>query len=245
MIFAAGLGTRLKPLTDSMPKALVPVAGVPLLQHVILKLAHAGFNQIVINVHHFPDMIIDFLRKNDNFGLSVSVSDERNLLLDTGGGIRKASSFFDDGQPFLVHNVDILSNVDLAAFYQYHLQHKADVTLLTSWRQTQRYLLFDKETLQLHGWENTATGQTKSPYPDFNPAAYRQLAFSGIHVISPSVFPLMQSYPEVFPIMDFYLQQCRQLNIVAYPDKDLQMVDVGKLFALDQAEQFVQTHPNV
>ena len=143
MIFAAGLGTRLKPLTDSTPKALVAVAGKPLLEHVINKLKKAGFDEILINVHHFPDQIIDFVKEHHNFGIRIEFSDERHCLLDTGGGIRKASEFFNDGQPFLVHNVDILSNVDLEALYQFHLNEMPLATLVVSERETSRYLLFD------------------------------------------------------------------------------------------------------
>ena len=132
MIFAAGLGTRLKPLTDTLPKALIPIAGKPLLEHVILKLKAAGFDEIIVNIHHFPDQIIDFLKANDNFGIRIEVSDERNQLLDTGGGIKKVASFFDDGKPFLVHNVDILSNIDLQKLYSQHLQTNSLATLVVS-----------------------------------------------------------------------------------------------------------------
>lgn len=238
MIFAAGLGSRLKPITDSIPKALVPVGDKTLLQHVIDKLADSGFRDIVINVHHFSGQIVDFLKSNDNFGLNIAVSDETGQLLDTGGGIKNAAALLNDGEPFLVHNVDILSNVDLTRLYKSHVQSGADVSLLTSWRETQRYLLFDQD-YRLVGWENIATGQTKSPYPDFKPDGYRQYAFSGIHVISPSVFPFMLSYPDVFPIMDFYLQQADKLHIRAYPLDDLRLVDVGKLYSLQQAEDFL------
>ena len=241
MIFAAGMGTRLKPMTDTMPKALVPVEGKPLLRYVIEKLAKSGFDELVINVHHFGDQIIDYLARNHNFGLHIEVSDERGNLLDTGGGIKKAAHFFDDGKPFLVHNVDIFSSADLAGLYQYHLDHHADVTLLSSPRTTTRYLLFDEEE-RLNGWINTQTGETKSPYPDFKPSRFHQLAFSGIHVISPSVFPLMDSFPEKFPIMDFYLRMADRLRIVACPDAHLELLDVGKLFALNDASLFVKKY---
>ncbi len=142
MIFAAGLGSRLKPLTDTMPKALVPVAGRPMLEHVILKLKASGFTEIVINIHHFGEQIIDFLKANDNFGLTIHISDEREQLLDTGGGVRKACTFFEHSdEPFLVHNVDILSDVDLKELYDYHLQNGSVATLLVSRRKTSRYLL--------------------------------------------------------------------------------------------------------
>src|ERR1035437_9615569 len=134
MIFAAGLGTRLKPVTDNLPKALVPIAGKPLLEWVILKLKAAGFDEIIVNVHHFPNQIIDFLKGNDNFGIRIEISDESDSLLDTGGGIRNAAWFFDDGKPFLIHNVDILSNVDLKALYHQHLRTNSLATLVVSKR---------------------------------------------------------------------------------------------------------------
>ena len=157
MIFAAGLGSRLKPLTDNMPKALVPVAGKPMLEHVILKLKEAGFDQIVINIHHLGQQIIDFLQANNNFGVKIYISDERDYLLDTGGGIKKAALFLQGDEPFLVHNVDILSNVDLKQLYQQHVNNNALATLLVSQRQTSRYLLFNQEN-KLCGWRNHATG---------------------------------------------------------------------------------------
>src|SRR5664280_1226211 len=160
MIFAAGLGTRLKPVTDNLPKALVPIAGKPLLEHVILKLKSAGFDEIIVNIHHFPDQIIDFLKANNNFSIRIEVSDERNLLLDTGGGIRRAAWFFDDEKPFLVHNVDILSNVDLKELYQQHLRSNSLATLVVSKRDTFRYLLFNDDN-RLCGWINEKTGETK------------------------------------------------------------------------------------
>ena len=161
MIFAAGLGTRLKPLTDRIPKALVPVNGIPMLQHVILKLKQAGFTEIVINIHHFGEQIIDFLQAHQNFGITIHISDEREELLDTGGGIKKAIPFFSGNEPFLVHNVDILSDTDLKALYDYHQQSTNDATLLVSQRETSRYLLFDKDNARLCGWINKQTLQTK------------------------------------------------------------------------------------
>lgn len=156
MIFAAGLGTRLKPLTDHMPKALVPVAGRPMLEHVILKLKAAGFNELVINIHHFGEQILDFLRANQNFGLTIHISDERDCLLDTGGGIRKAEPFFRGNEPFLVHNVDILSDTDLKALYEYHRQSGNDATLLASRRK--RYAIFCSTMKNA-----SADGSTKIP----------------------------------------------------------------------------------
>ena len=192
MIFAAGLGTRLKPITDTMPKALVPVGGEPLLQRVLLKLKDAGFERVVINVHHFAEQIVCFLRAKDMFGMDIHISYERDMLLETGGGIKKASSLFDASSPFLIHNVDILSNVDLADFYE--RAHDCDALLLVSERKTKRYLLFNDE-MNLIGWTNIETGQVKSPFEDIKAMdidalkrQYKLFAFSGIHVFSPSLF---------------------------------------------------------
>lgn len=238
MIFAAGLGTRLKPLTDTMPKALVPIAGKPLLEHIILKLKSAEFDEIIINVHHFADMIIDFLRNNNNFGIRIEISDERNLLLDTGGGIKNASWFFDDNKPFLVHNVDILSNIDLKDLYAKHVQTNSLATLVVNKRDTFRYLLFD-ENLKLCGWINKKTGETK-PALLSNPSEYNELAFSGIQVLSPKVFELMKQQENKFSIIDFYLANLSSGKITAYIPNNYKMLDVGKLDVLEEAEKFVQ-----
>lgn len=237
MIFAAGLGTRLKPLTDSMPKALVPIAGKPLLEHVILKLIAAGFDEIIVNVHHFPDQIIDFLKSNNNFGIRIEVSDERDFLLDTGGGIRKAAWFFDDGNSFLVHNVDILSTADLGALYHQHLRTNSLATLMVSRRDTFRYLLFNGD-LRLKGWVNEKTGETK-PIDLKKSQLYNKLAFSGIQVLSPQVFELMQKFEPRFSIMDFYLENASEQLISGYVQQDYKMLDVGKLNILDEADLFV------
>lgn len=237
MIFAAGLGTRLKPLTDTLPKALVPIAGKPLLEHVILKLKSAGFEEIIVNVHHFPDQIIDFLKVNNNFGIRIEVSDERDLLLDTGGGIRKAAWFFDDGKPFLVHNVDILSNVDLQALYNQHLRTNALATLVVSKRDTFRYLLFD-DNFRLNGWVNEKTGETK-PADLKDSEKFQKLAFSGIQVLSPAVLDLMETLEPKFPIMDFYLSNASTQVISGFVPYNYSMLDVGKLDVLDEAEKFV------
>ena len=188
MIFAAGLGTRLKPLTDHMPKALVPVAGKPMLEHVIGKLKAAGFNEIVINVHHFANQIIDFLKEKNNFGIQIWISDETEELLDTGGGIKKAAHFFDE--PFLVHNADILSNVDLRTLYEHHLTSGNDATLLVSPRKTVRYLLFNDGN-RLCGWVNKDTLQTKPEGFVYQPEVQKEYAFGGIHIISPTLFNYM------------------------------------------------------
>lgn len=239
MLFAAGLGTRLKPLTDTMPKAMVSIAGKPLLEHVIIKLKESGFDEISINVHHFADQIIDFIKEKNNFGIRIEISDERELLLETGGGIKKAAAFFDDGNPFLVHNVDILSDVDLSLFYANHIQQNAMASLLVSKRETSRYLLFDEDK-NLKGWINEKTGETKSPLTDFNPALYSKYAFAGVHIISPSIFEWMNGWNGKFSIIDFYLSIADKTSIKGYCPQVLNMIDVGKLDSLEQAEEFVQ-----
>ena len=237
MIFAAGLGTRLKPLTDSMPKAMLPVAGKPLLQHVVEKLKAAGFDEIVINVHHFAEQIIGFVRKNNSFGIRIEFSDERDKLLDTGGGIKKASWFFDDNKPFLIHNVDILSNIDLKNLYEKHLLNRAHASLVVNERETSRYLLFDQNN-HLQGWINEKTGEIKSPISDLNLQKFRKLAFSGIHILQPALLRYMNDFPDKFSIIDFYLSLCHRENIEGVvPDNNPILLDVGKTDALEKAGQ--------
>ena len=238
MIFAAGLGTRLKPLTDSIPKALVPINGKPLLQHIIEKLKNNGFDEIIVNIHHFPELIIDFLKQNDNFGIRIEVSDERDELLDTGGGIRKAAWFFDDEKPFLVHNVDILSNLDLKKLYKQHTSTNSLATLVVSKRDTFRYLLFD-DNKRLCGWINEKTGEVK-PKGISDITGFNKLAFAGIQVLSPKIFDLMKTLDPKFPIMDFYLTNAEKEKISGFVPNDFKMMDVGKLDVLDEAERFVE-----
>ena len=237
MIFAAGLGTRLKPLTDSIPKALIPIAGKPLLEHVLLKLKAAGFTEIIVNIHHFPELILDFLKSNNNFGIRIEVSDERDLLLDTGGGVRNARWFFDDDKPFLVHNVDILSNLDVRKLVDEHINSGSMATLVVSKRDTFRYLLFNNDN-RLCGWINEKTGETKPSGID-NITGYNKLAFAGIQVLSPAIFNLMENSNPVFPVMDFYLSIAREHILKGYTPVDFHMMDVGKLDVLDEAERFV------
>lgn len=240
MIFAAGLGTRLRPLTDNMPKALVQVGGKPMLEHVILRLKQSGFDEIIVNIHHFGDQIIDFLKANQNFGIRIEISDERGALLDTGGGIKKARHFLDGNEPFLVHNADILSQVDLRDFYQRHIANGADATLLVSPRQTARYLLFD-EGLNLHGWINKSTGEVRPAGFEYRNGAYNELAFGGIHVISPSLFRYMEGndWEGKFSIIPFYLSVCGEARIQGYPLSDVPWFDIGKPETLALAEDFL------
>ena len=236
MIFAAGLGTRLKPLTDHMPKALVPVAGKPMLEHVINKLIAAGVDGIVINVHHFAQQIIDFLKEKDNFGIQIWISDETGELLETGGGIKKASPYFNE--PFLVHNADILSNLDLKAMYDFHIASGNDATLLVSPRKTARYLLFNEDN-KLCGWVNKETLQTKPEGFVYQPEIQKEFAFGGIHIISPSLFNYMEEWTGKFSIIDFYLQTCQKAQLGGYIKEDLQLIDIGKLDTLTKAEEFI------
>lgn len=238
MIFAAGLGTRLKPITDTMPKALVPVGGQPLLCWVLRKLQSVHVDRVVVNVHHFAQQIVDFLEENPPEGIEVRISDESQQLLETGGGIKQARPLFDPSEPVLIHNVDILSNARLDALYAL----AADAVLLVSDRPSSRRLLFDDD-LRLVGWRNMNTGEVRSPHPWVKEAdgnnRLRRLAFSGIHLFSPALFSLMEEWPQRFPIIDFYLQACARHDIRAVVQHDLQLLDVGKLDSLDQASAFI------
>ena len=239
MIFAAGTGSRLKPYTDHIPKALIPIDGKPMLEHIILKLKAAGFTEIIINVHHLGEQIIEFLADKDNFGITIHISDERDYLLDTGGGIKHAAQFLQGDEPFLVHNVDIISNVDLKALYQHHLDTNPLATLLVSKRDTSRYLLFNKEN-KLSGWRNKETGEVKSYYPDFDPSIHNEFAFNGIHVISPQIFEWMDEWTGKFSIINFYLAVCAKTPIQAFEQADLRILDIGKPDALELAQDFIK-----
>ncbi len=245
LIFAAGLGTRLKPLTDTMPKAMVPVNGKPLVQILIEKLKSIGVTEIVINVHHFAQQIIDFVEANDSFGIDIKFSDETDMLLETGGGLKKAARLFSNDKPILVHNVDILSNADLLSLYN----NATSTTLLVSQRNTQRYLLFDKDD-RLVGWTNIATGEVKSPFPEIKAlennsqqstvnCQLNKYAFSGIQVFHPSLLPLMDSWQGKFSIIDFCLSICDKVDIKCHFDPQLQLLDVGKLDSIVKAEEFL------
>ncbi|MBR2493259.1 MAG: nucleotidyltransferase family protein [Paludibacteraceae bacterium] len=237
-IFAAGLGTRLKPLTDTMPKALVPVGGKPLLYHVIEKLKSAGIKKIVINIHHFGEMIIEYVKENNNFGIEIVFSDERQMLLETGGAIKHAVDLLGD-EPFLIHNVDILSNVDIKALINAHTESNSAATLLVSKRNSTRALLFSSDG-NLTAWTNKTTGEVKTPYSDIEISNLNEFAFSGIHIFSPRLFKYFGAYPEKFSIIDFYLNTCKEEKIKAYTQTNLQLLDVGKLDSLEKAEEFCE-----
>lgn len=240
-ILAAGLGTRLKPLTDTTPKALIPVLGTPLIEILIKRLIANGCDEAVVNVHHFAQQIVDFLQEKHHFGITIHISDESAQLLETGGAIKKAGRLFSDDSPFLVHNVDILHHLDLQAFYRQYA-HQAEAVLLVSQRDTQRYLLFNDKD-ELVGWTNIKTGEVKTPFDEVraNAGAYRRLAFSGIHIFSPSLLPDMDAWGDRFSIIDFYLQACATHRIMGV-EKNLPLVDVGKLDTLHAAEAFLNSN---
>ena len=231
MIFAAGLGTRLRPITDALPKALVPIKGHPLLEIAILRLKAAGCRDIIVNIHHFGQQIIDFLQRNDHFGINIQVSDERDLLLDTGGGLKKAAWFLRD-EPFLLTNADAITNLDLHKFYQTHLKNDALATLAVRQRESSRYFLFNP-TGQLCGWRNEKTGETRLSRAEDN---LQHLCFSGIHAISPRIFDFFPKDQSVFSIIDTYLSAATSERIVAYPHNEDIWMDVGKIPQLELAE---------
>ena len=242
MIFAAGLGTRLKPLTDTMPKALVPVDGHPLIEIVSRKLLRSGFDSAVVNVHHFADQVEDWCKRQD--WMQFSISDERAMLLETGGAILHARKLLEGSGNFLIHNVDVLTNADLRSFAQCH-RPDALATLLVSPRKTSRYFLFNPDTMRLAGWTNTNTGETVMADPTLTKEDCISLGFSGIHILSERVFPLMERYavdkpaPARFSIRDFYLSVAGQHPIYGVNVESFRMLDVGKPDALAMAHDFL------
>ena len=233
MIFAAGLGPRLKPLTDTMPKALVPLADKPLLQWQVEKLHDAGITDIIVNVHHFPDQIIDTVRANQGWGCNITISDERDMLLDTGGGLKKAIRLLMDNEPILACNVDILSNIDIPSLIARYAESGIS-QLVVSDRQTQRYLCFDAQNT-LCGWTNIKTGELKGKDG-------RHLAFSGMQILSPEAQTLLrQMSRDKFSLIDFYLHVMDKLPLQAYIPSDYQMMDVGKIDQIEEAERFAES----
>ena len=250
MIFAAGLGTRLKPYTDDRPKAMVEVAGSPMIAHQLLRLRTAGFRRVVINVHHYASQIIDYVNAHNGFGLDVVLSDERGQLLDTGGGIRKALPLFGTEHPVLIHNVDIFSNIDLTVLYNRHQTGNAEASLLVSQRNTSRYFVLDKQD-NLVALKNMQTGEVRTSHEskrealtalDGDDEELRLRAFAGIHVISPSLFPLLEKGDEVFSITNFYWQQAatRRIRGIEAPD-GFRWVDAGKPEALAKAAEIANS----
>lgn len=261
MIFAAGLGTRLRPLTDNLPKALAPLAGKTLLYYVIMRLHDSGVDKFVVNVHHFPDKIISYIHDIPEFAeLDIAISDERDLLRETGGGVRYASGLLSDG-PFMVHNVDIVSNLDIR-WMESQVKPDAVSSLLVSQRKTQRYLLFDDD-MRLVGWTNIATGEVKSPYRHIKVPDCHKFAFGGVHLMSneifesfdaidasPEKYPLYNACGDIvgdsqnalgrrFPIMDYYLRAAAEYPFYGIAPDNLTLIDAGKPESLTAAEQFV------
>ncbi len=266
LIFAAGLGTRLRPLTNDRPKALVEVNGITLLEVAIRRLIAAGCREMMVNVHHFAEQVIDFIEKNRQFGVQITISDERDLLLDTGGGLKKAAWFFDDGHPFLVCNADVLTDIDLAHFYQKHLESNSIATLAVRRRSSSRYFLFD-EKMHLCGWQNAKTGEEKFAVgsgqlavgPDKGRAhftetvhpssliphtSYLPFAFSGLHAISPALFNWMPAGEGPFSIIDVYLEAAQTGLVFGYDHSADEWLDVGKPEALPAAAEFLKKNRN-
>jgi len=236
MILAAGLGTRLRPLTNDRPKALVEVAGRTLLEITLSRLRSFGVREVIVNVHHLADMVVEYLKKNDKFGMRVEISREE-VLLDTGGGLKKAAWFFlEDGnaeEPFLLHNVDVISTIDLGRMVQFHTQHQALATLAVQERETSRYLLFD-EKQRLCGRTAGLEGKPELARPS---SQIRPLAFSGIHAISPRLLTMMTEQG-AFSIVDSYLRLAgREENILAFRADEFYWRDLGKPENVAQAAQ--------
>lgn len=259
MIFAAGLGTRLKPLTDVLPKALVPISGKPLLEHTCRKLMQSGINECVINVHHFADKIEEWVKLQswmscdgtaEDSQMSVQFSDERSRLLETGGAILKARPYLEGCGRFLIHNVDILSDCDIR-WLESQVRPDAVATLLVSARKSSRYFLFHPDTMRLIGWKNVNTGDQILVDPQIDSEKCLSLAFSGIHILSDNVFVLMDEYTREsglsddngirFPIKDFYLWAASRTPIYGVKAENLRLLDVGKLDAIAPAEEFVES----
>jgi len=233
MILAAGLGTRLKPFTDEHPKALIVINGKTLLQRNIEYLAKFGIKDVIINVHHFPEQIKKILEKNKGFGSKITISDESDAILETGGGLKKASWFFKDSkQPFVVMNVDVLTDMDLKAMISEHKNLQPVATLAVTTRHTSRYFLFD-EMPNLCGWRNEKTGEQKISR---EANKFYLKAFSGIHVISPKIFSLIKMEGK-FSMVDVYLEIAKAHTITAFDHSNTKFIDVGKPKSIAKAEE--------
>jgi len=232
MIFAAGLGTRLKPFTDNHPKALAVVNEKPLLQRNIEYLKSFGIEEIVINVHHFADQIIEFLEENNYFGIEITISDETDQVLETGGGLVKAKANFEED--FLVMNVDILTDLNLADFIKAHQENKALVTLAVSDRNSSRKLFFNKQN-ELKGWRNLKTDEEIKAVDSLD--NYKDLAFSGIHVISPALFDKITEKGK-FSIMKVYMDLMQTESILGFDHSGGILIDVGRPESVLEAENY-------
>jgi N-acetyl-alpha-D-muramate 1-phosphate uridylyltransferase len=227
LILSAGLGTRLKPFTNEHPKALAPVNGKPVLQRNIEYLQQYGIDDVIVNVHHFANQIIQAIEENNGWGSNVSISNETNEVLETGGGIKKTANFLQQSKNCVVMNVDILTNLDLSAMIHYHETHNPLATIATTNRETSRYLLFDKDN-KLTGWKNIKTGETKGI--DGIPKA-----FSGIHILSNSIFNELHMHGK-FSMIDAYLELCKTNAILSYDHSNDILMDIGTMEKLKVAE---------
>jgi MurNAc alpha-1-phosphate uridylyltransferase len=233
MILAAGLGTRLKPWTDHHPKALAVINGKSLLQRNIEYLQQHGITEVIVNVHHFADQIIDALEENKGWGSRVSISDETDSVLETGGGLQKAGWYFEEEKDFVLMNVDILTDMNLSALIRQQEYSGALATLAVTDRDTSRYFLFDVNSI-LSGWRNIKTGEEKIAR-DVQPLF--QKAFSGIHVISTGIFPLINQRSR-FSMVDVYLDLAKKHTITSYDHTGTILIDVGKPESIAKAEKF-------
>lgn len=231
-ILAAGLGTRLKPMTDHIPKALVEVQGQPLLKIAIDNLIRQGVTRIVVNVHHFADMVCQYLQQQ-HWDVPVIISDERELLLDTGGGLKKAEPLFSANEPILIHNVDILSHLIIPDLQRKHIDSMALATLVVGRRETSRYLLFDAQG-QLTGWENKQTGETR--WAQLPTEHFQELAFDGIALIDPQLLQLLPPPATPYSIIPTYLEIARSHRINYFELNSKDWLDVGKPQTLSQAQ---------
>lgn len=233
MILAAGLGTRLKPFTDNHPKALAEVNGKSLLQRNVEYLKSFGVTDIIVNVHHFASQIFETINKNNGWGAKITISDETDEVLETGGGLKKVAWFFQDSdEPFILLNVDILTDLDLKKLLEYHKLNKALATLAVSNRDTSRYFLFDENNL-LSGWENVKNNQRIITRPNSN---LTRKAFSGLHIISPEIFKLITQTGK-FSMVDVYLELSKTQIIKGFDQGDYKFLDVGKPESIQIAEK--------
>ncbi|MBP7496727.1 MAG: NTP transferase domain-containing protein [Bacteroidales bacterium] len=232
LILAAGLGTRLKPLTDSKPKALIEVNGHPLLYYAINKLKSSGITDIIINIHHFAGQIKEYIEAG-NFGVNISFSDESDELLDTGGALKKAEWFFAGENAFMIYNADVLSSIDLKAMKKFHKEESADVSLACSERKSTRYLLFDKKG-QLGGWQNEKTGELKPA--GLIAEAYKKLAYSGISILSPAIIKNTNK-KGVFGLTELLLEKPVEYKITAFLHKEKDWMDMGKAESFENKEK--------
>lgn len=224
MILAAGLGTRLRPFTNTKPKALIEIGGFTMLELSIMYLKKYGFTEVIINIHHFADQIIDYINRNDQFGINISFSDERSQLLDTGGAIVHASSFFKGSEPFLVMGVDVLTDLDLEKFIRYHLEQKPLVTMAVKDRETSRSLMFDKN-MHLKGWRDNRSGESRGAKIQDSQFA---LGFSVIQIIQPEIFSLIKE-KGVFSLMDLYLRLMGSHKIIGFDHSGDIWLEFGRM----------------